>query len=146
MKQQLHKKAILDILKESKNGLINLKVHGNSMYPKLKPGDCVFLDINNRSKYKVGDIIVFFQNDNLIIHRLVKIKKCKNSILYCQKGDNKKGWSWIKQDQIIGKIAGIDNQESAINLKALAYIFFDKIKIFYWFFRISLFEMIFIKN
>lgn len=67
-------------------GFVQLKVHGNSMFPILKDGDIVTLRKND--EYHRGDIVsYFFITDNrikIIVHRI--IFKRKDYVL--TKGDN----------------------------------------------------------
>jgi signal peptidase I len=60
------------------------KVISNSMFPKLKVGDNI--KIITKTKPKFGDIIVYFSNKKLIVHRFYF--KLKNKMI--TKGDNSK--------------------------------------------------------
>ena len=62
-----------------------------SMTPNINKGDVVLLKkLNDKeiSKLKVGDVLVFKQNNKIIVHRISKIFKSGNEIFFKTKGDN----------------------------------------------------------
>jgi signal peptidase I len=62
-----------------------------SMTPSINKGDVVLLKkLNDKeiSKLKVGDVLVFKQNNKIIVHRISKIFKSGNEIFFKTKGDN----------------------------------------------------------
>ncbi|OGO93610.1 MAG: hypothetical protein A2Y17_00690 [Clostridiales bacterium GWF2_38_85] len=90
-----------------KNYCVEMSVTGNSMYPQLKEGDSIFL--RPSCEYTIGDIIVFIYKNDLLIHRLIKIK---DDIYYC-KGDSSFRLEDIKKEDIIGSVqnmSSIDNK------------------------------------
>lgn len=60
---------VLDAVRIS--GKVKLKVAGASMVPALWPGDLVSVRHCQPSELKPGSVIVFRQNQRLIIHRLI---------------------------------------------------------------------------
>lgn len=50
-------------------GKLQIVVEGNSMRPILKPGDTI--EISKKKIYKIGDIVVFKEKDNRIVHRII---------------------------------------------------------------------------
>ena len=65
--------------------IIQTTSKGYSMEPLIKHGAKVVLKLNYSQEYKVGDIVAFKKNNQIILHRLMAIKK-KYVIT---KGDNK---------------------------------------------------------
>ena len=59
----------------------SISYSGNSMLPLLKDGDKLFIE-SKESPFKIGDIVVFKENDEVYVHRLIDCK----GILYF-KGD-----------------------------------------------------------
>ncbi len=62
-----------------------------SMSPNINKGDVVLLKkLSDKeiSKLKVGDVLVFKQNNKIIVHRISKILKSGNEIFFKTKGDN----------------------------------------------------------
>jgi signal peptidase I len=53
------------------SGQVQLRVVGVSMVPTLWPGDLVFVRHCNPADIQPGSIIVFRQNKNLIVHRMI---------------------------------------------------------------------------
>ena len=63
------------------------------MKPYIEKGDAVIIKkVNSDNKIKVGDIIAYHNKDvnEIIIHRVVKIKKKNNKNIYITKGDANK--------------------------------------------------------
>lgn len=65
-------------------------IASKSMEPSIKVGDCAFISrINNSSKLKINDIILFKDDDNnSIVHRVVSITNKNGHIIYHTKGDS----------------------------------------------------------
>jgi signal peptidase I len=53
-------------------GQVQLKVAGASMVPTLWPGDLVTVRSSDPSELQPGSIVVFRQNERLVVHRLVR--------------------------------------------------------------------------
>ena len=68
-------KDIVDIIKDSiKEGKdVTFSPMGNSMLPTIKEKDTVILTSPN--DLKVFDIVLYFNNDQYLLHRIVKIHK-----------------------------------------------------------------------
>ena len=80
-----------------------LTVTGFSMNPVLYENDIVTIDMDN-TYYNIGDILVFVYNQNeLLIHRLIEIKDGMN---YC-KGDNALRMEKTSVEQVFGKVSAI---------------------------------------
>lgn len=76
-----------------------LTVDGVSMLPVLHPGDSI--TICAKDEYSVGDIVVFFyKNDELLVHRLLKIDKGR----YFCKGDNSFRLEDVDSSALIGSV------------------------------------------
>ena len=80
--------------------IIVLSEQTESMKPAIDTDDVVFVALNN-SNIKENDIIVYYNNEYTITHRLKEIK----DDTYITIGDNaNSGEESIKKDQIIGKV------------------------------------------
>ena len=71
-------------------------------------GDILFIIGTPADKLKIGDVIVFQTNKaNPIIHRIIKIKKQNNTLIFSTMGDNNNGQlnveKEINKNQIIGR-------------------------------------------
>lgn len=74
----------------TKNGIAKKKIliQGMSMFPTLKPGEKIFLDICSKETLKVNDIVVFRRGNYFICHRVIKILKVGKRVYCATKGDN----------------------------------------------------------
>ena len=74
-----------------------LTICGNSMSPLLKSGDQIA--VKPQKVYQVGDIVVFFYDQVLLVHRIVQMQ---NGSIVC-KGDNSFRLENISIEDMIGK-------------------------------------------
>jgi signal peptidase I len=66
-----------------------MAIGSGSMEPIIYRGDAViFKKVNNTEELKVGDILVFKNNNKFITHRIVSIDENNNTITFTTKGDN----------------------------------------------------------
>lgn len=81
-------------------GFTYFEIASNSMYPELKKGDLVIIDLKEEN-YKIGDIITYQDHEIYTTHRLIGIK----DNIYTTKGDsNNTNDPLIKKEQVIGKV------------------------------------------
>lgn len=96
-----------------------IPIAGNSMLPLLREGDRVLV-AHDCTRIQRGDVIVFWQTNQLIIHRVIQIQRTSDTICFLTKGDN--GLSFdppVREDQVIGKVlaARRDNREISIDTR-----------------------------
>lgn len=100
MNPQLLKKVMtLEMMDKTKFSLV---VCGSSMLPTIKEGDII--DVTLFKKYYVGDVVAFFYNNKLLVHRIVKYV---NELLYC-KGDNSFRIEKVSYSDVVGKVVSIN--------------------------------------
>ncbi|MEA1867156.1 MAG: S24 family peptidase [Thermodesulfobacteriota bacterium] len=103
----IHNSSVLELWKEAERP-VDVRIEGTSMMPLIRPGDTVSLRlINGDELKKTGDLIAFRQDGCLIVHRFIKQRKINESLWFCQKGDNLSGWSWISEDDMLGRVESI---------------------------------------
>ena len=86
-----------------------LSIGSGSMSPKIEKGDVVILKRVKESRMdtvKKGDVLVYYQDKRIIVHRIVKIIKNNNSYNYITKGDNNNARdAWVVKDEnVIGVV------------------------------------------
>ncbi len=80
-------------------GVAQIKVIGDSMLPTLLPKDII--TIKPSSGYSCGDILVFFLDGRIIVHRLIKRYKD----FYITKGDKNVYYDEkVPKNQVLGRI------------------------------------------
>lgn len=99
-------------------------IASNSMYPKLKVGDIVFIKDIDILQIKQGDILQYQMDNYTVIHRVEEIKHDKNNKIYfIMKGDNNNNIDLypIYDYQILGEVK--------FNIKYLGYptIWFNRL-------------------
>lgn len=68
-----------------------LAIGSNSMVPEYARGDAIIIEKYTKeeiNQIQVGDIIVYKHNDIIVTHRVVKMSKSKDDIIFKTKGDN----------------------------------------------------------
>ena len=105
---------IIDLWKESGRDM-ELTISGTSMEPTLRAGDIVIIRLNN-DDLKRGDLIAYMNNGGIILHRLVAIRTGSNGREYCQKGDNMKGWCWVHEDSVVGKVVSVNRMGNIVDI------------------------------
>ena len=82
------------------------RVVSESMVPTLNVGDIQLCKTTNFDKVKEGDIILYYHNGKVIIHRILEKVDTKNEQYLVMKGDNNKvndPWKVYPSD-IISKV------------------------------------------
>jgi len=103
---------ILNVMMKYK-GRCDITIRGTSMEPILHEGESYTL--KKQEEYAIGDILVYeYKNEGLLAHRLLKIEQNR----YFCKGDNSFRLEDITEDQIIGKIAIVDSNNTSEFIEA----------------------------
>ena len=99
--QEIKKELIIEEIKKHK--FLNQTLSGNSMAPFIKEKDKILIQHSN--SFEVGDIVAFFVNKFLVVHRIVKIKRK----LYITKGDNVRLFDrFTNKSNFIGKVIKVN--------------------------------------
>ncbi len=77
------------------------------MEPKIKSGDIIVIKNTKESDLKIGDVITFYKDNEVITHRIIKIDEENNQKLFTTKGDNNniEDEEKITFDNIRGKVS-----------------------------------------
>ena len=88
------------IRKQLETSKLKIRLKGTSMLPTFKMGDYVYIQ-KATEKIKIGDIVVFYANSELVLHRAVHIF----GDYIITKGDNNNYLdSPMKPNQILGVV------------------------------------------
>jgi ATP-binding cassette, subfamily B, bacterial len=63
------------------------RMRGGSMYPSLRDGDMAIVESCDTDRLKPGDIVVFSNSRNYLAHRLVRLERHGQSMVFTAKGD-----------------------------------------------------------
>lgn len=81
---------------------------GFSMWPFLRQGEKLIVKKAPMESLKVGDIILYQGDNQLVCHRLVKKVKNQDEYLFYSRGDNSNSSpELITKEKFLGKITGI---------------------------------------
>lgn len=87
----------------------SLVIGSNSMKDYMEKGDVIIIEqTKDHNKYKVGDIMAFYYDGKVIVHRIVLKENRNGQIYYKTKGDNNNSEdaTFISQDMMKGKVLG----------------------------------------
>ncbi|OEU47575.1 MAG: hypothetical protein BA861_04785 [Desulfobacterales bacterium S3730MH5] len=121
---------------------IDVRIEGVSMLPLLRPGDTVSLRLINGDEFKTGELIAFRQDECLIVHRFIKQRKIDKSLWLCQKGDNFSGWSWIPEDDVLGRVESIRGRGDIIYMNTRPWTWINRVMGISWLLWISFVEKV----
>jgi ATP-binding cassette subfamily B protein len=97
-------RELVDRLLEDDHQLI-FRMKGYSMYPCLRPGDKGIVEKCAPIALRPGDIIVFYQQERLVAHRLIK----RTETGFLTKGDHTTFYdAAVPADQLVGKLVSFD--------------------------------------
>ncbi len=96
------------------------KTIGFSMWPFLKAGEKLLIKKTPTENLKVGDIIIYRTDSQLVCHRLIKkIKERERYLLYVR-GDSSVSWPEpITEEMFLGKAMGIIKNGKIVTLNQM---------------------------
>jgi signal peptidase I len=109
-----------------------VKIAGNSMNPFLYDGCSVVVEpVSNR--VEVGDIVAYYREEALTIHRVVGAKRINNDLLLRTKGDNCLTFDpfLIGKSEILGRVVGLVRGGRTINLESKRWRFGGRLLAYY---------------
>jgi signal peptidase I len=69
------------------SGTVRIRVTGRSMLPSIWPGDTLVIQQRNPGELRVGDILVYRQDQRLTAHRIMAISCCWRKFTLSARGD-----------------------------------------------------------
>ncbi len=93
-------------------------VSGNSMAPLIHPGDRVLVVSIPVDRVRLGDIIVFKRNGDLIVHRVLKKLRAADNVRFMEKGDGTHISGLAGGDTIVGRVNMIKGKVKRLNLNS----------------------------
>lgn len=86
-----------------------IAIASDSMYPYYGRGDAVIFEKIEVSSVQVGDILVFKSNNQILTHRVVKIKENSGILYFYTKGDanNSNDTEPVEQENILGVVRNV---------------------------------------
>jgi hypothetical protein len=119
------KRMLLAALKD--HGECLVRVEGTSMWPSIREGDAVQIRAA-QGHPRIGSVAAFFNQDQLLVHRVVARRRQGNTWLVRVRGDAMRGSkAFIDWDRVIGTVSHIERAGSGRIRKAwvtlpLAYV------------------------
>jgi len=115
-------KQLLLIEVLSEHGRARLRVTGSSMLPTLWPGDVVVLERGSPETFRVGDVILFQNQERLFLHRIVAVDQSAHRVT--TRGDAMpQADPAFCRDQILAKALSVDNCEGRIKTLSRSSLF-----------------------
>jgi signal peptidase I len=93
-------------------------VSGSSMAPLIHSGDRVLVVSIPVERVRLGDIIVFRRNGELIVHRVLKKLRTADNFRFMEKGDGTHMSGLAGGDTIVGRVSMIEGKVKRLNLNS----------------------------
>ena len=104
-------------LNQGSQELIFIEVTGLSMWPFLKSGEKLIIKKTSMGDLRLGDIILYRTDNQLVSHRLVKRVRNEDGYLVYTRGDNSNSLPKLVTEQMfLGKAIGIIKHSKTISL------------------------------
>lgn len=88
------------------------------MAPLIHPGDRVLVVSIPVERVRLGDIIVFKRNGDLIVHRVLKKLRTADNIRFMEKGDGTHMSGLAGSDTVVGRVSMIQGKAKRLNLNS----------------------------
>jgi len=94
-----------------------MRVETGSMAPMIRPGDAVEIFMVSADRVRSGDIVAFFQNGRVIVHRLIRQDMPpRGEGRLWQQGDSLLGWGSFEASDFIGRVEIIRRDAVVLNM------------------------------
>lgn len=98
-----------------------IPIIGRSMLPLIQPGDQVLIQ-HGSADLRRGDVVAFLQQDKIVAHRLLHIRKSDPITTYITKGDNASYFdSPVNASQVVGRVLKIKRGDRWIPIDTPAW-------------------------
>jgi len=89
-----------------------------SMSPLLRAGDEVLVSKVTLDQLHSGDIVVFWRNSDLVVHRILKRWHTADGIFFSEKGDGTYTHSLVSAEKVIGRVIAVKGNGKFLNLNS----------------------------
>lgn len=124
-KEDLHFRSALKLLRAIEKE-IEVGIEGTSMAPLISAGDRVSLHLVAPEKLESGDIFAFWALGKMVVHRLAMKKKVDGAWWLCQKGDNVCAWSWIAEEEVLGRVEAIRRSDLTLLVNRMPWTLINR--------------------
>ncbi len=90
---------------------VDLPAEGSSMEPLIFAGDSVTVAMGRVERMTIGDLVCFQRGDAVVVHRILEVTG--DGRLLLEKGDAERAGSWIREDQVLGRVVKIRGERLA---------------------------------
>jgi signal peptidase I len=104
------------IINKESQDLVFIETAGFSMWPFIRPGERLIIKKIPIEDLKIGDIILYRKDNQLVCHRLIKRIGDKKGYLLYTRGDNSSQFDSLSEEMFLGKAIGILKKCKMISL------------------------------
>jgi len=112
------------------------------MWPLIRSKDSVSLCLMDGHELKTGDLLAFWKDGAIVVHRFIGKKREKGAGWLCQKGDNLSGWSWIPEDEVLGRVESTRGRGKVIDMNTRPWTWINRVMGISWLLWISFVEKV----
>ncbi|MCB9103879.1 MAG: S24/S26 family peptidase [Anaerolineales bacterium] len=93
-----------------------ITVHGHSMQPLLRPGDRLTVACGVTT-FRRGDLVVFYRQQQLVVHRAVRLNRSTTGLTLVTKGDNAlRCDAPLTINQVVGRVSGLSRGGQTVSI------------------------------
>lgn len=120
---QISSRDAYPLLTESvrKCGGVRLPAVGTSMVPAIQPGDVLTIQPVDPKEVSPGDIVVYAQEQVLVVHRIVRTSTGSSEPCMVTRGDRLlRDDAPILPGELLGRVASIERKNRCVSLRPVA--------------------------
>ena len=110
-----------------KGGNLSFKVVSGSMSPMIEVGDVVTIGRTDHCGVRIGDIVAFVDNQNVVVHRIIGKSRSNQQLSFYHRGDSGASSGKIIAQNLIGRVLLVEKKGHKIRLDSRRHIMCNRV-------------------
>lgn len=110
-----------------KGGDLSFKVVSGSMSPMIEVGDVVTIGRVNHTRVRIGDIVAFLDDQNVVVHRIIGKSRSNQQLSFYHRGDTSASSGKIIAQNLIGRVLIVEKKGYKIRLDSRRHIMCSRV-------------------
>ncbi len=96
---------------------VSLHIQGSSMWPQLRSGERVVLEVPHRNEPQRGEVVLVPQPEGYLLHRIVSVWHREGQKFYLTRGDNSPGADYpVASTEVIGRLVALERHSRLVKV------------------------------
>lgn len=96
---------------------ISLRIYGSSMWPQVRSGERVVLEVPHLREPQRGEVVLVRQPEGFLLHRIISLWHQEGERFYLTRGDNSPGAdNPVALTEVIGRMVALERGGRLINV------------------------------